>query len=87
LRETVVVYSTTWCPACIQARRTLRHLRVPFEDIDIEEVSGAEQRMRSINGGSDKVPTIVVGSCVLVEPSDTELIEAVQRDQKLRAEV
>ena len=35
----------------------------------------------SVNGGSDEVPTIVVGDCVLLEPSDTELTEAILNSQ------
>lgn len=78
MRENVVVFCTTWCPACIQARRILRQLRIPFEEIDVEEENGAEERMRSLNGGSNKVPTIAIGELVLVEPSDAQLTEALR---------
>lgn len=53
---------------------------VSFREIDIEEVRGAEEEMRRLNGDSGKVPTIVVEEgLVLVEPSDAELRAALDR--------
>ncbi len=74
----VLVYSTCWCPDCSRSKRLLRRLGVPFEEIDIEEVEGAEEEMRRVNGGSGKVPTVVVDGEVLVEPSDADLRAALE---------
>jgi glutaredoxin len=53
---------------------------VSFKEIDIEEVRGAEDEMRRLNGGSGRVPTIVIGDeAVLVEPTDAELRAALDR--------
>ena len=53
-----------------------------FVEIDIEKVAGAEEEMRSANGGSGKVPTILVEGdgvhLVLVEPGDRELADAIR---------
>jgi len=82
LPVTITVYSTNWCPDCIRSRRVLQRLGIPFEEIDIEKTSGAEEVMRAINGGSGKVPTIVIesaaGRVTLIEPSDRELAEALR---------
>lgn len=55
---------------------------VSYREIDIESTPGAEEAMRLLNGGSSKVPTIVLetaeGVSVLVEPTDRELTEALQ---------
>jgi glutaredoxin len=70
----VVAYTTSWCPDCHRAKRILKQLGVAFQEIDIEEVEGAEAKMRRRNGGSGKVPTIFIGEdVVLIEPSDSEL--------------
>jgi mycoredoxin len=74
----VVAYTTSWCPDCTRSKRVLQRAGVAYEEIDIEEVKGAEDEMRARNGGSGKVPTIFVGDRILIEPSDAELKEALQ---------
>ena len=73
----ITVYMTTWCPDCVRSRRVLQRAEIPFQEIDIEKIRGTEAIMRSLNGDSGKVPTIVIetenGRFVLVEPNDHEL--------------
>ena len=77
----VLLFVTTWCPDCGRARRTLQRLGVEFQEFDIESAVGAEQTMKSLNGGSGRVPTVVIetesGRTVLVEPDARELTDAV----------
>ena len=46
-------------------------------EIDIEKAAGAEEAMKALNGGSGKIPTILIysdsGNQVLIEPGDKEL--------------
>lgn len=76
----VIVYTTTWCPDCARSKRVLQRAGVEFVEIDIEKTPSAEAAMRELNGGSGKVPTILIdvpeGRRTLIEPSDTELSEA-----------
>lgn len=78
----VVFYATEWCPDCSRARRVLTGEGVPFKEIDVDSTSGAEEEMRSLNGGSGKVPTVVIesshGRQLLIEPADRELAEAIR---------
>ncbi len=76
MSEPVLAYTTSWCPDCRRSKRVMTRLGVAFTEIDIEEEAGAEECMRAANGGSGKVPTIVIGDCVLVEPTDEALEEA-----------
>jgi mycoredoxin len=69
---------TNWCPDCTRSRRVLQQMGVKFQEIDIESVKGAEQEMRSRNGGSGKVPTILIDDIVLIEPTDNELRDALK---------
>ena len=32
----VKVYTTSWCPYCVQAKRLLTERKIPFEEIDCE---------------------------------------------------
>src|SRR5579862_5090741 len=68
--KSVIAYVTQWCPDCSRSRWLLQRLGVTFQEIDIEKVDGAEADMRARNGGSGKVPTILVDGRVLIEPSD-----------------
>lgn len=76
--QPVIAYMTHWCPDCSRSRRVLQRLGVAFTEIDVERVEGAEDEMRRRNGGSGKVPTILVGDQVLIEPTDAELERALQ---------
>lgn len=41
----VIVYGTSWCGACAQARKYLAAKRIPFEDKDIEKDEAAAQAL------------------------------------------
>ncbi len=79
----VVAYITSWCPDCTRSRRILQRMGYVFAEIDTERIPGSEEAMKAINGGSGKVPTILIdgpgGRSVLVEPSDRELADALRR--------
>lgn len=82
---TVVAYVTSWCPDCLRTLRTLRRNSIPFAEIDIELHMGAEDAMKSLNGGSGKIPTIIIdsheGRTVLIEPTDRELLKRLKTPQ------
>jgi mycoredoxin len=78
----VVAYITAWCPDCTRSRRVIQRMGIPFTEIDIEKISDAEEEMRALNGGSGKVPTILIensfGRRILIEPGDRELADALR---------
>ena len=74
--RSVLATITHWCPDCIRSRRVLQQMGIKFEEVDIEKVAGTEDEMRSRNGGFGKVPTILIGDKVLIEPTDSELRSA-----------
>ncbi|MBI3793832.1 MAG: glutaredoxin family protein [Nitrospinae bacterium] len=39
--DKIKVYTTSWCPDCRAAKRTLTEKGLAFEEIDIEQVPGA----------------------------------------------
>jgi mycoredoxin len=82
LAVTIIAYITHWCPDCVRSRRVLQRSGLPFVEIDIEKTPSAEDAMRAINGGSGKVPTILIESAagrrVLIEPGDPELSDALR---------
>lgn len=79
----VIAYMTRWCPDCTRARRVLQRSGLEFIEIDIDKTPSAEEAMRAHNGGSGKVPTLLIdtpqGRLILIEPSDQDLTEALMR--------
>ena len=69
----VIAFVTSWCPDCTRSKRLLKRLGVEYSEIDIEAIAGASEAMRAANGGSGKIPTIIVDGRVLIEPTDREL--------------
>lgn len=82
----VIAYMTNWCPDCARSRRVLEREGVPYVEIDIDKTPSAEDAMRTLNGGSGKVPTILVdtveGRLALIEPTDAELTHALRSHQQ-----
>jgi hypothetical protein len=58
-------------------RLGLRGARVPAEWVNIWEDRAAAARVRAITGGDETVPTVVVGTRAMVNPSARQVIAAV----------
>ena len=73
----IKVYATAWCGDCRLARHVLDANEVAYEYIDIDDSPEAAALVQELNGGFRTVPTILFpDGRVLVEPSKTELEEA-----------
>jgi thioredoxin reductase (NADPH) len=74
--ESIVVYSTNWCPDCQRAKQFLGDHRIPYENVDIELNEEGIAYVEKVNNGMRVVPTIVFpDGSVLREPSNTELAQ------------
>jgi len=72
--DTIIVYSTVWCPDCKRAKRFFGEQRVPYINIDIEKDPEAMAFVEQINNGMRVVPTIIFpDKSILAEPSNAEL--------------
>ena len=72
----IIMYSTTWCPDCVRAKRVLNRLGVPFTEIDVDKDREGYQRVVDFNGGKRIVPTIFFpDGSALVEPNNAELVD------------
>ncbi len=73
-QSTVVVYGTSWCPDCRQAKQFLGEQRIQYRSVDIEHDPDAMAYVEEINQGLRSVPTIVFpDGTILVEPTNAEL--------------
>lgn len=65
----VVVYWRPGCGFCASLRRQLDRAEVPHRLVNIWEEEGAAEVVRGHANGSETVPTVVIGSVSLVNPS------------------
>ncbi len=76
---TITMYTTKWCPDCWRAKRVLKSMKVPFQEIDISHHPDAAGIVERLNNGHRSVPTILFpDGSVLTEPGNRELLEKLQ---------
>jgi mycoredoxin len=59
--ETIIMYTTHWCPDCVRAKYFLKARGVAYREVNIEEDERAEAIVLQANHGKRKVPTLKVG--------------------------
>jgi mycoredoxin len=70
----LTVYGTSWCPDVKRSRALLDREGVEYSYVDVEADAAAERRVRELQDGARRIPTIVwEDGSFLVEPSDAEL--------------
>ena len=55
----IKIYSTTWCPSCVMAKKLLDEKNIIYEEINIEEIGMSRDDLNQLTGGST-VPQIVI---------------------------
>ncbi len=57
----VIIYSTSWCPSCVSAKRLLESKNVEYKEINIEEVNISREKLVEIAGAAT-VPQIIINN-------------------------
>jgi len=55
----IVLYTTTWCPYCVRAKRSLERKGATWTESNVEEVAGAREEMEA-RSGRMTVPQIFI---------------------------
>jgi len=63
----VIVYCTSWCPACRRVRRFFDEYRIDYTEIDINKTPEARDRLRELTGGTLTTPTFDINGQVIVD--------------------
>lgn len=74
----VTVYWRPGCPFCARLRRDLQVMGLPVREVNIWADPAAAARVRSIAGGNETVPTVMIGERAFVNPSAPEVLEQVR---------
>ncbi len=61
--QSVVLYTTNWCPYCRKARTFFEQANIPYTEYDVEKSARAYQEYQQISGRG--VPVIVIGDQVI----------------------
>ncbi len=56
----VTVYSTEFCPFCVQAKRLLTERAIPYDEIDVGDDDSLRDQMVERAGGKRTVPQIFI---------------------------
>jgi mycoredoxin len=75
------VYGRETCVDTQLARRVLGEHGVDYEWHDVDAVPQKHEEAKDLNGGSRKLPTVVLPSgLVLVEPSEAQLVAGIREE-------
>ena len=73
--ESIVMYTTDWCPDCWRAKTVMKAMKVNFTEVNITHDADAADLVVRLNRGNRSVPTIVFpDGSVLTEPPTTTLV-------------
>lgn len=59
--QQVRMYSTNFCPFCVQAKRLLDSLSIKFEELKLDNDHELRMKLSKENGGWRTVPMIFIG--------------------------
>lgn len=82
----VTLYWRPGCPFCARLRWSLRWRRVATTEVNIWRDPEAAAFVRSVAEGNETVPTVVVGTTFLVNPSAREVMREVERARARRGD-
>jgi len=57
----IKIYTTSWCPSCVSAKKLLAELNIDFEEINIEEEEMSREDLQEISG-KYTVPQIIINN-------------------------
>ena len=76
---TVVVYWRPGCPYCAHLRWGLRRMNVASEELNIWSDPSAAAFVRSVNGGDETIPTVLVGATTMLNPTPRQVRREIER--------
>lgn len=75
-QKKILVYGAEWCADCHRAKRLMADHKIEYTYFDIDELPDKKSEMLKLNGDKNTVPTIKIGDKILLEPTNDQLLEA-----------
>lgn len=79
MSDGITFYWRPGCGFCARLERALVELDVPLDRHNIWEDETAAAAVRSFARGNETVPTVVIGSVGMVNPSAREVVDAMRK--------
>ena len=76
--KTIDFYWRPGCPFCMNLERSLAKLNLPLNKMNIWDDPKHASAVRKIADGNETVPTVVIGSAKMVNPSAGQVLQALQ---------
>lgn len=78
VQQAITFYWRPGCGFCARLERSLQMAEIPIEPRNIWDDPDAAAAVRSISGGNETVPTVVIGPVGLVNPTPEEVVDAMR---------
>ncbi len=75
----VSIYGSKNCAETTRATQLLDDRQIPYEFKDVDLTPELNEYIANLNNGVRKMPTIQIDNDVLINPSDGELLKAVEQ--------
>jgi glutaredoxin len=75
----VSIYGSMTCGDTTRAMRALDDREIPYEFKDVDLVPELSEYIANLNNGKREMPTIQIDNEILINPSEGELVKAVER--------
>ena len=71
----IVMYCSSWCPDCRQARAWLQAHQLPYTEVDIDDNPAAKAQVKQWSGGNLTTPTFDINGTIVVDFDQERLAE------------
>jgi glutaredoxin len=78
--DEVVMYCTSWCPACGRARAYFNNHGIKFTEVNITRNRAAATRVREWTGGYETTPTFKIRGKVIIDFRKDEIAKLLEID-------
>jgi glutaredoxin len=74
----IVMYCTSWCPACRRARVWLKSRNLEFTEIDIDDNPAAALQVKKWANGNRSTPVFDIDGTIIINFDEIKLLEALK---------
>ncbi len=75
----IAVYGSKTCPDTVRAIKSLEGRQIAYEFKDVDDCPEFNDFIAGLNGGKRVMPTIRINNDTLIDPSEHDLLEAVEK--------
>jgi len=79
----IVLYCTSWCPACRRARMWLKDRNLPFTEVDIDAVPAGAIQVKQWTGGNRSTPLFDIEGDIVINFDEGKITAALKKHKLL----